>query len=286
VPVVHFSIVIILAGALIGSFLGFDGFINISEGDSTNFIRLRNSSDTLSLGFEVRCDNFDVSFYDSGSPKEFKSSLVVLEDGIETLKKDIIVNDPLHYKGINFYQSSYGSTQPKVFQLSFKNTESGQSVQHAMAIGQSVDLPDRTGTFTVKKYVQNYDFKGTQVGNTLLGVLKKPENSSLEIVLPLRFPSFDRMRKGAWQISIEGYEKAYYTGLQVTYDPGVPLVYAGFTMLLIGCWVAFFMSHQTVVVDVRNSSNSSEVRVTGSANRNRIGFGIAARKLGEELRQL
>ena len=31
VPAVHLSIVIILAGALIGSFLGFDGFVNIPE---------------------------------------------------------------------------------------------------------------------------------------------------------------------------------------------------------------------------------------------------------------
>jgi hypothetical protein len=46
------------------------------------------------------------------------------------------------------------------------------------------------------------------------------------------------------------------------------------------------MSHQKVVVDVKSSSNSSRIRVFGSTNRNRLGFEIAARKLGEQLGKL
>jgi len=286
VPVVHLSIVIILAGALVGSFYGFDGFINIPEGESTRFIRLRNSNDTLSLGFEVRCDDFDVSFYDSGSPKEFRSSLIILENGRKVIEKEIIVNDPLRYKGINFFQSSYGARPPENFQLSLTSANTGQAVQHKMSIGQSMDLPGGAGRFTARKYVRDYEFKGTRVGEALLGILEKPGNEPVEIALPLRFPTFDRMRKGEWRISVEGYAKAYYTGLQVTSDPGVPLVYTGFSLLLIGCWIAFSMSHKKIVVDVRTHSKSSRIRVHGTANRNRIGFGIAARKLGAELRKL
>jgi cytochrome c biogenesis protein len=286
VPVVHLSIVLILAGALIGSFFGFDGFVNIPEGESVSYIRLRNSNDTLSLGFEVRCDDFDVSFYDSGSPKEFRSSLVVLENGREVIKKDIIVNDPLRYKGINFYQSSYGTRPPKDFQLSFTSTRSDQRVRHIVSIGKSVDLPDGGGRFTLRKYTRDYSFRGTRVGEAVLGVLDKPGIEPVEIALPLRFPTFDRMRKGEWRISAEGHEKAYYTGLQVTNDPGVPLVYTGFSLLIIGCWIAFFMSHQKIVVDVRSRSSSSNIKVIGSTNRNRIGFGISARKLGDELSKL
>jgi len=258
----------------------------ISPGESTRFIRLRNSNDTLSLGFEVRCDDFDVSFYDSGSPKEFRSSLIILENGRKVIEKEIIVNDPLRYKGINFFQSSYGARPPENFQLSLTSANTGQAVQHKMSIGQSMDLPGGAGRFTARKYVRDYEFKGTRVGEALLGILEKPGNEPVEIALPLRFPTFDRMRKGEWRISVEGYAKAYYTGLQVTSDPGVPLVYTGFSLLLIGCWIAFFMSHKKIVVDVRTHSKSSRIRVHGTANRNRIGFGIAARKLGAELRKL
>jgi cytochrome c biogenesis protein len=147
-------------------------------------------------------------------------------------------------------------------------------------------LPDGAGHFAVREYVRDYIFRGNRVGGAILGVIDKPGNEPMEIALPLRFPTFDKMRKGDWIISVEGYDNAYYTGLQVTRDPGVLFVYAGFILLILGCWVAFFMSHQKVVVDVKSSSNSSRIRVFGSTNRNRLGFEIAARKLGEQLGKL
>jgi len=201
-------------------------------------------------------------------------------------EKDIIVNDPLRYKGINFFQSSYGAMPPKNFQISFSSTNSNQSALHELSIGQSVELPDGAGHFAVREYVRDYIFRGKRVGGAILGVIDKPGNEPMEIAIPLRFPTFDKMRKGDWIISVEGYDNAYYTGLQVTRDPGVLFVYAGFILLILGCWVAFFMSHQKVVVDVKSSSNSSRIRVFGSTNRNRLGFEIAARKLGEQLGKL
>jgi cytochrome c biogenesis protein len=283
VPAVHLSIVVILAGALIGSFFGFDGFVNIAEGDSTTFIRLRNSSDTLSLGFEVRCDDFNVSFYDSGSPKEFRSSLAILENGQTVIEKKIIVNDPLRYKGINFFQSSYGPMPPKAIHIRLTKAADGGKVTHKLAMGQSVNLPEGAGKFTLQKFSRDFKFRGRRVGEAVLGVLDKPDKDPVQIALPLRFPSFDKMRKGEWIISVDGYEDAYYTGLQVTKDPGVPLVYAGFGLLIIGCWVAFFMSHHKILVAVQPSTNSSRVKIYGTTNRHRIGFELKVRRLGETL---
>ncbi len=61
------------------------------------------------LGFSVRCDDFEVEFYENSQmPREYKSWLTVIEDGKEVMRKAIEVNDPLTYKGITFYQASYG----------------------------------------------------------------------------------------------------------------------------------------------------------------------------------
>ena len=142
---VHLSIVIVLSGAIVGSFFGFDGFVNIPEGGSANRIQLRNSKDMRPLGFEVRCDDFDVSFYDTGAPKEFRSNLKIIENGKKVFEKDIVVNDPLRYKGINFFQSSYGSMPPKNLDLSFEAKDASRKIRHKLSIGQSVDLPDGAG---------------------------------------------------------------------------------------------------------------------------------------------
>ncbi len=123
---VHLSVVLLLIGGLIGSKFGFDGYVNIAEGESANQIRLRNKPQMVQLPFTVRCDDFDVSFYDTGAPKEFRSSLTVLEQGRPVLKKDIIVNDPLRYKGISFYQSSYGNLPSNEVILSFTSNSTGK----------------------------------------------------------------------------------------------------------------------------------------------------------------
>ena len=86
---VHLSVVLLLVGGLIGSIFGFDGFVNIAEGESASQIRLRNNPQMMQLPFTVRCDDFEVSFYDTGAPKEFRSSLTVLEQGQPVLQKDI-----------------------------------------------------------------------------------------------------------------------------------------------------------------------------------------------------
>ena len=56
----------------------------------------------------MRLDQFSVSFYSSGAPKEFKSTVTILEGDRQVLTESIRVNHPLTYKGISFYQSSYG----------------------------------------------------------------------------------------------------------------------------------------------------------------------------------
>ncbi|MDM8538079.1 cytochrome c biogenesis protein ResB [Desulfobacterales bacterium HSG17] len=195
VPIVHLSIVFVLSGALLGSFVGFEGFVNIPEGGSVDRIRLMNGKSVKELGFEIRCDDFDVSFYETGAPKEYRSSLVILEKNQNVLEKDIIVNDPLRYKGINFFQSSYGSMPPNNVNLSFTNKDTGVSVQHNLTVGQSVELPDKGGKFTLGQYNQDYHFKNSELGEAVMGVLTKPGKASVEIALPFDFPLLIRCEK-------------------------------------------------------------------------------------------
>jgi len=104
----HFSILIILIGAIVGIRFGFKGYLNLPEGAISN-AALSNAEKEVLFGFEIRCDNFDVDFYGkSDMPKEYRSWLTVFKNGREVLRKSITVNDPLTYEGITFYQASYG----------------------------------------------------------------------------------------------------------------------------------------------------------------------------------
>jgi cytochrome c biogenesis protein len=283
---VHLSVVLLLIGGLIGSFFGFDGWVNIGEGESAHAIHLRNNPQMLQLGFEIRCDDFDVSFYDTGAPKEFRSSLTILEQGQPVLKKDIIVNDPLRYKGISIYQSSYGQLPSHEVVLSFTHKESGQVFRKNAKINVPVQLPEDLGTFELKRFLQSAQFKGHDIGEAFIGLLTPPEGDPVQVTLPTRFPTFDKMRKGNLFIAVVERLPRYFTGLQVAKDPGVWVVYSGFLLMIIGCYITFFMSHQQICVEVVESGKSTQVIVTGTANKNKTGMQTKVDRIAEDLARL
>jgi cytochrome c biogenesis protein len=272
VYLVHLSIILMLLGSLIGSIFGFEGFVNIPEGESAKEITLRNTGETYSLDFEIKCEDFSLSFYDSGAPSEYRSSLAIIENGKPVLKKDIIVNDPLRYKGINMFQSSYGTLAPREVTLSFTIRETGMEYKKKAVINKPVDIPEGLGTFIVKDYSSSAGFKGHNIGEAFMGILTQKTGNPLNILLPIRFPSFDKMRKGDVVIAVASHDHRYYTGLQVTKDPGVWVVYSGFILMIIGCFVTFFMSHQRLCIEVTGKGNQSMVMVAGTSNKNKMGM--------------
>ena len=308
---VHLSVVVLLLGGLVGSIFGFEGFVNIPEGEKVNSIRIRSTGNTKKLGFEIKCEDFNISFYNNGAPKEFRSSLTILEEGKPVYKKDIIVNDPMRYKGINIFQSSYGKMPSDVPQkkkarhidpekeivLTFSIIASGKSYKITTAVGKPVDIPEDLGKFVLVEHRESADFMGQNIGEALVGILTPNDGTPVEVLLPLHFPNFDKMRRGAVVISVSGQKPEtftpdaataprYYTGLQVTQDPGVWLVYTGFIVMIIGCIITFFMSHQRLCVEVIKQGEKSKVVVTGRANKNKLGMQNRIKRVAQQLEKL
>ena len=283
---VHLSVVLLLIGGLIGSIFGFDGFVNIPEGESAAQIRLRNKPQMMALGFTIRCDDYFESYYENGAPKEFRSSLTILEQGQPVLSKDIIVNDPLRYKGISIYQSSRGQLPPNEVVLSFTNRQSGIIYKKNAALNQPIALPDNLGTFELKAFLQAAQFRGNDIGEAFAGILTPPEGDSIQVTLPLRFPSFDKMRRGTLFIAVVEQVPRFYTGLQVAKDPGVWVVYCGFILMIIGCYITFFMSHQQIGLTLKAAGKKATVSVAGTANKNKVGMQTKVEGLAKKLSRL
>ena len=280
---VHLSVVLLLVGGLIGSIFGFDGYVSIPEGDTVQQITLRNSGQKLRLPFAIRCDDFSVSFYETGAPKEFRSRLTILENGQPVLQKEIIVNDPLRYQGISIFQSSYGSLPSDEAVLSFTSRSTGMVYNREARIGAEIPLPENLGTFALRELRHDAQFRGHPVGDAFIGTLTPPGGAPEEIVLPVRFPTFDRMRRGEVVIAVDEFKERHYTGLQVNQDPGVDVVYIGFVLMILGCYVTFFMSHQQVCIEVARQGARTQVTVSGTANKNKAAVERRIRRLAEAL---
>ena len=287
VYVVHSSVLMLLAGALIGSALGFKANLRLDEGQTADTVFDTHTRLPIKLPFTVRCNDFQVKFYDTGAPDEFKSSLTILENNQERFTEDILVNHPLRYKGINIFQAYYGATTPDEARFEITDSETGTVEVHTIKNGGVVSLPAGAGNFIFEGFVPHYDFNGHDLGEAFIGRLDTIDGRNVQIVLPTKFPTFDKMRKSRFTVEVKSWDQAYYTGLQVTKDPGVPFVYTGFLLMIIGCWVTFFVSHQSVCIGLEQTgSGSTRVWVAGRANRNAQSTNLIVKKLVKELKEV
>ena len=291
VYVTHLSILLILLGAVVGMKFGFNGNLNLMEGTSSH-VAFRSNGQEVPLGFELRCDYFDVDFYpDSDRPKGYKSLLTVVENGKEIMKKEIEVNSPLTYKGITFYQASFGFEPNRDAIFKFTVTPSGGKAQ------------DISAKFGEPFAVQETNFTGMVVDfSPALGVDKSGKLFTYAESMnnPAAFVEFSEAGKPkfkqwilkrypeTWKSQIGTVEfkelwGVQYTGLQVRKDPGVWIVYLGCIVMALGLFTAFFMSHARIWIRLREEKNSTRLTIASSINKNRIAFSRTLDRFVKEL---
>ena len=273
VYLVHLSILIIFIGAIIGSQLGFKGSVMVPELKTTNKIFSSENSSAIDLGFQVRCDKFIIEFYDNGMPKEYQSTLTILENGKEILTKDIQVNSPLTYKGITFYQSSYQGYQDFIF--SIENTTTGKSTSAILPFQKQQNWEEDKTRFGIV----NAEAVGQRVTRTKLW-LKNGESPAVLTWLEDDKFKVITTEHNSYNINVK---QMYATGLQVSKDPGVWIVYLGCALMLIGLYMAFFLSHARVWLFIDTSSTKTKLILGGSSNKNKIGFKQTFTKIEDKI---
>ena len=272
VYITHLSLLIILIGGLMGSRYGFKGHVEILEGEAVNqiFLKARDEEVSKPIDFSVRCDDFNITYYDfpgrkEKHVKEYTSALTILENGKEVLKKTVQVNHPLYYKGLAFYQSSYGTLHDVTLGIQWENKKEKQLLKTLE--GETVSIPNSDSRIQLLKYVpQVHNFgEGVQL------VLFKPNQEPRAFWVLKDFPKFDPQNNNDFILTFEGVTSKEYTGLQVTKDPGVWIVWIGSGLMIFGLIVSFFFSHQRVWIRIPKSSDK-EIILAGSTNKNRVGF--------------
>lgn len=279
----HLSILVILVGGMIGSLFGFRGFVNILEGETVDhvFLRMKDGEVMRPIGFSLRCDDFRVTFYDLDRPekmaKDYMSDLTVLENGQEILKRTIEVNHPLHYRGLTFYQSSYGAVQDLTIGIQWKDRAEKRFLKGLE--GETLLIPDSQIQLRILRYVpQVHNFgEGIQIA------LFEPDRPPRTLWLLKNFPKMNQPGENSFTLTFEEVSTREYTGLQVTKDPGVWVVWVGCGLMIIGLIVCFFFSHQRIWVRIP-VGKGGEIVFAGSTNKNKVGFEKRFGEMVEEVR--
>ena len=114
----HWSVFVILVGAVYGKGFGFMGQATVVEGETWTESHAgydlppnegRFFSEDGHTGFQVRVEDFDASFHPSGVPSDFVSRVELIGvDGTSLGMRDVRVNRPLEHEGVKLYQAGYG----------------------------------------------------------------------------------------------------------------------------------------------------------------------------------
>ena len=276
VYVVHTSIILIFIGAMIGSYFGYKGSMMIPETTSKDTLFEFGTGNPIKLGFKILCERFVLTRYDTGAPKEFLSDLVVLEDDKEVHRQSIVVNDPMHYKGHTFYQSSYQSLDKFLVTITNNNTAQGE---------RFLVQPGKEVKWKMGQVELTYGIINRQATNEP-GIL----NYKIWFHDGIGEPSNFWVKDGGSVTVPRGdtdytftLKEFFATGLQVTKDPGVWYVYTGCMLMLLGLTVAFFVSHRRIWVLVSTEEGKSRVLVSGTSNKNRLAFEKAFASLTSQI---
>ncbi|EDM24016.1 cytochrome c biogenesis protein CcsA [Caminibacter mediatlanticus] len=111
--ILHLSIIVILIGAAITRYFGYEGTLHLRNGETKNYIMVErskaNPADVYKkdLGFSIKLDKFVLKHYPgSMQPSSYESFIEVIDKN-KSFKYHIYMNHILVYKGYRFYQASY-----------------------------------------------------------------------------------------------------------------------------------------------------------------------------------
>jgi cytochrome c biogenesis protein len=268
VYVVHLSVLILLVGALAGSYLGFKGTMNLIEGQTSDEVMLAGGESVRDLPFALRCDKFEVSFYDTGAPKEFKSDLTIIQNDREVLKQSVVVNDPLTFEGITFYQASYGTTL-KGADIELEDPDSGKKIALTLLFREPVTVPGTNDKLMIAEYQENL----MRVGQAIELVYAKEGQQPYARWILVDRP-FHGNRIENYLVRVTKTDKARFTGLEVKKDPGIWLVWAGFTLMTLAIGLTFYSSHRKlwVCIEPDKKGKKTIIALAGRASRNTQAF--------------
>ena len=297
VYVIHASLLLIFAGGIVDGFLGYSGFIALHKGETGNVIELRTGG-SKTLPFSVKCYSAGQENYADGSPKKWWSKLAVVDKGQEVATKEIVVNDPLVYQGLRFFQASYWIDNKKVDALRLTAVNQAGATQPVeLVMGQAVDLDSNTSV-TLAEYISDAFVRDGQVFKKSDGIanvafgLDVADRTTGTISKLWLLPAQGAIVGGegvqykfAGPTSAKDIDFPAVTGLEVAHEPGQWLVWAGCILMVMGLFVAFYMVHMRLwVTAVPNANGQLVLWVGGVANKNKDRFEQKFEEVVEEIR--
>ncbi|QEY33114.1 cytochrome C biogenesis protein CcsB [Synechococcus sp. RSCCF101] len=254
---VHTGLIVLMVGAVWGSLAGARLERYLAPGHDIEMLDASGSAQVT-----LRLDSFSVERDPAGRPEQFRSMLRLWPGAADaagdgpTVQREISVNHPLRYRGMTVYQADwslaaitirFGNSPPLQIPLQPLEQLGDQVWGVVLPTQKDGSDPVLLALTSEQGPVQVFGGDGQLLGSLAVG----PGGDSLPS-LPLRVQSV-----------------LPASGLLFKRDPGVPLVYGGFGVVLIGGGLSVIATRQ--IWAIADASHGS-LYLAGLCNRNLTGL--------------
>ena len=233
--IVHFSMILILIGTVLGAVNGFKAQEIIPKTETFHIQNvLSNGQFTVIPKVSTRINDFWITYTKQTTINQFYSDISILNvEGNEIDRKTIFVNSPAQYRGIKYYQTDWNliglrieNENHEALQYPLINFGNTQNKIWITWIPKTFEFD--TGIIVLMDNLQGYCSIYNEFGE-FLGNLELNEFGNRNFPITL----IDILSS---------------TGLQIKTDPGIPLIYTGFFFLMISTLISYITYSQIWVI--------------------------------------
>lgn len=259
--VVHFSMILILLGSVVGALGGFKAQEVVPKTETFHIQNiLGNGQLTLIPKTSARVNDFWITYNKQKTINQFYSHISILNsEGNEIKQETIFVNSPAKYNGVTYYQTDWNlvglrlkDKNQKLIQYPLSSVLKDRDKIWLSWIPTDSTLNNGVTLLinNLQGYCSVYNKFGEFVGNVELN-----ESMNLNSVLTL-------------------VDIISSTGLQIKSDPGIPIIYAGFAFLMISTLISYITYSQIWIV-----KDQTEVYIGGNTTRATFDFELEFSKI-------
>ncbi len=262
--IVHFSMILILVGTIIGSLFGFKAQEIVPRTENFHIQNiLSNGALSVIPKSSARVNDFWITYTKDKTISQFYSDISILNtNGNEIKRRTISVNYPFVHRGTYYYQTDWS-----LLALRFKNIQN-QTIEYPLINGfpnqgkiwltwisnnQFIQSGILLLIDNLEGYCSLYNTSGQFLGNLEI-------NERLKLNQPIMLS-----------------EIISSTGLQVKTDPGIPLIYLGFFFLMMSTLLSYITYSQVWIIQ-----KNRRLFIGGTTNRALFDFELEFLKFIKE----
>lgn len=246
---VHFSMILILIGTIVGSLFGFKAQEIVPKTEQFHIQNILTSGQLTNIPeTSVRINDFWINYSKSKTISQFYSDLSILDsEGSEIDRKTISVNYPLISKGLYYYQTDWN-----LIGLRFQTTNN-----------EILEYPLVNALNNQNKVWLTWISTNSSLNNGLIAIIDNLEGyCSIYDESGLFLGNIEVNETGNFNGSLTLLEIISSTGLQIKTDLGIPIIYGGFFLLMLSTLISYITYSQIWIVE-----QQKQLFIGGTTNR-------------------